>query len=58
MLKSHQMSPNRGESCIDSPDLIKKTEKQQKNPSIKYFQYAAIAALNHEEIGKNPEKIT
>ena len=52
------MSPNRGESCIDSPDLIKKTEKQQKNPSIKYFQYAAIAALNHEEIGKNPEKIT
>ena len=58
--KSHKINPNSGGSYIDSPDWIK-----NKNATInlinkkdnKYFQYSVTAALNYEEIGKNPERI-
>ena len=39
-----------------------KTIKTTKNPIYKkdnkYLQYAVAVLLNHEEIGKNPERIT
>ena len=39
-----------------------KTKKTTKNPIYKkdnkYLQYAVAVPLNHEEIGKNPERIT
>ena len=40
----------------------KKIKKSTRNPinknDNKCFQYAAIVTLNHEKIGKNPERIT
>ena len=56
--KCHKINPNRGGSYIDSPDQIKKKEATI-NPIIKRdnksFQYTVTVALNHKEIGKNPE---
>ena len=59
--KCHKINPNCGGSYIDSPDWVK-----HKKPTInpinkqdnKCFQHALTVALNHEEIGKNPERIT
>ena len=57
--KCHKINPNRGGSYINSPDWIK-NKKATINPinkkDNKCFQYAII--LNHEEIRKNPERIT
>ena len=59
--KCHKINPNRGGSYIDSPDWIK-SKKATINPiNEKYnksFQYTVTVALNDEEIGKNPERIT
>ena len=48
-------------SYINSPDWVK-NKKATINPinkkDNKYFQYAITVALNHEEIGKHPERIT
>ena len=33
--KCHKVNPNRGGSCIDSPDWIKNKKKQKEIPSIK-----------------------
>ena len=59
--KCHKINPNRGGSYINSPDWIK-NKKATINPinkkDNKYFQYTVTVALNHEEIGKTPEKIT
>ena len=59
--KYHKINPNHGGSNIDSPDLIK-NKKATINPIIvkdnKYFQYAVIVALSHEEVKKDPQKIT
>ena len=46
---------------MDSPDWIKNKKATIIPINKKYnkcFQYAVTVALNHEEIGKNPEKIT
>ena len=59
--KCQKMNPNRGGSYIDSPDWIK-----NKKPAINSinkkdnncFQYAITAALNHEEMKKDPQRIT
>ena len=50
----------RGGSYIDSPDWIKnkKTTINPINDNDKYFQYAATVALNHEEIGRNSQRIS
>ena len=54
-------NPNRGRSYINSPDCIK-NKKATINPINKRynegFRYPVTAALNHEEIRKNPERIT
>ena len=50
-----------GGSYIDSPDLIK-NKKATLNPidkkDNKCFQYAVTVVLNHEEIRKDPQRIT
>ena len=58
--KCYKINPNRGGSYIDSPNWIK-TKKQQQIQSKKdnkYFQYAVTVTLNHEEIKKDPQRIT
>ena len=59
--KCHKINPNCSRSYIDSPDWIK-NKKAIINPfnkkSNKCFQYAVTVALNHEQIGKQPERIT
>ena len=56
--KFHKINSNRsGGSYIDYPDWIKKQNPINKNDN-KCFQNAVTVALNHDKIGKNPEKIT
>ena len=59
--KYHKTNLNRDGSYVGSPDWIK-NKKAIINPiNKKYnnsFQYAVTVALNHEEIRKNPERIT
>ena len=60
--KLHKISINRGGgSYIDSPDWIK-NKKATINPinknDDKCMQYAIIVALNYEQIGNNPERIS
>ena len=57
----HKISLNRGSSYIKSPEWIKNkgviiNPKNTKND--KCFQYAIIAALNHQNIGHQPERIS
>ena len=58
--KCHNKNPNSDGSYIDSLDWIK-NKKATTNPinkkDNKCSQYIATIALNHEKIGKNPEKI-
>ena len=56
----HKISLNRGGSYINSPDWIKH-KKATINPKSKdsnCFRDAVTAALNHEEIRYNPERIS
>ena len=59
--KCHKINPNHGGSNIDSPDWIE-NKKVTTNPinkkDDKYFQCAVTVAVNNEEIGNNPERIT
>ena len=59
--KCHKINLNCGGSYIDFLDWIK-SKKGTINPinrkDKKCFQYAVTFTLNHEEIGKNPERIT
>ena len=46
---------------VDSPDWIKNkkaTVNPINNKDNRCFQYIVTIALNHEEIGKNPGRIT
>ena len=57
--KCHKITPNRGESYIDSPDRIKNrkwTTNSINKKDNKYFQYAVTFTLNHEEIKKQSAK--
>ena len=58
--KLHKTSLNRRGSFIDSPEWLKNKMAtiNPKNNDDKWFQYALIAALNHEQIKKNPQRIT
>ena len=59
--KCHKINPNRGGSYINSPDWIK-NKKATINPinikDKKLFQFALTVSLNHEEIKKDPQRIT
>ena len=56
----HKVYLNRDESYTDSSDWIKikKATSNSINDKDKCFQYAAIVALNHIEIGKNLQRIS
>ena len=57
--KCHKINPNHGGSYIDSPDWIKnkKATINHVNDNDKCFQYAAKAALRHEDGTKLPRNI-
>ena len=59
--KCHKINPNCGRSYISSLVWIK-SKKTAINPinkkDNKCFQYVATVVSNHEELGKNPERIT
>ena len=52
--KRHKINPSRGGSYIDSPDWINPINKKDN----KCFQHAVTVALNHQEITKDPQRIT
>ena len=56
----HKISLNRGGSYIDSPDWIKhkKATINSKSKDNKCFRDGKTAALNHEKIKDNPERIS
>ena len=57
--KCHKINFICGGSNIDSPEWIKKLKAKINHfnkKDNKCFQYAILVALNHEEIGKHPEK--
>ena len=56
----HKISLNRGGSYIDSPEWLKNkgVTINPKNDDDDCFKYALTVALNHEEIGSNPQRIT
>ena len=57
--RHHKISLNRSGLYIDSPDWIKdkKATINPKNKDNKCFKYVITAALNHEKIRKNPQRI-
>ena len=56
----HKISLNRGGSYIDSLKWLKnkKATINPQNNDDKCFQYALTAALNYEQIKKNPQRIS
>ena len=56
----NKKSLSRGRSFIDSPEWLKnkKATISPKNNDGKCFQHALTAALNHEQIKKNPQGIS
>ena len=56
----HKTDLNRAKSYIKSPEWIlnKRATKNPKNKDNKCFQYSIAAALNHQKIGNNPERIS
>ena len=58
--KLHKISLNRSESYIDPPDWIKnkKATLNPKNKDNECFKYAITVVLNHEEIKKDPQRIS
>ena len=56
----HKIGLNRGSSYIDSPDWIKNkhaTINPKNTKDNKCMQHSIIAALHHQEIKKNPQRI-
>ena len=59
--KCQKTNLNRGRSHLDFPDWIKikkPTANLINKKHNKYFQYAVTVSLNHEEIKKDPQRIT
>ena len=56
----HEVNLKRWKSYIKSPDWIlhKRVTINPKNKDKKCFQYSIAAALNHQEIGNHPERIS
>ena len=56
--KFHRISLNRSGSYIVSPNSLKniKATIDPRNNDDKCFQYAVSAALNHEQIKKDPQR--
>ena len=59
--KCDKINPSCGRSYIDSPDWIKNRKviiNSNNKKGNKYFQCAVTVTLNHEDIGKNSERVT
>ena len=59
--KSHKIISQQGEPYIGSPDWIRNQNaiiNLINKKDNKYFQYAVTFVLNHEEIKKDPQRIT
>ena len=58
--KLHKISLRRAGSYIDSPKWIKnkKATINPKNEDNCCFQYALVAALNHDKIDNHPERVS
>ena len=59
--KCHKINPNPGGSYINFPDWMKSkkvTTNCISKKDNKCFQYAVTVTLNHEEIRKDPQRIT
>ena len=57
----HKIILNRGGSYIDSPEWLKNkgvTINPKNDDDDDCFKYALTVALNHEEIGSNPQRIS
>ena len=56
----HKISLKRGESYIDSPEWLKNKGAtiNPKNKDNECFKYATTVALNHQNIEKNPQRIS
>ena len=56
----HKIGLKRGESYIKSSEWLINTRAtiDAKNNDGNCFQYAMIVALNHQNVGNNPEKIS
>ena len=56
----HKISLNRGGSYIDSPKWLKNKAAtiNSKNKDNEWFKYPSKIALNHEKIGKDPQRIS
>ena len=56
----HKIDLKRGKSYIKSPEWIlnKRATINPKNKDNKCFQHSITVALNHQEIGNNPERIS
>ena len=57
----HKISLNRGSSYIISPQWLKikgATIYPENTMDNECFNYAIIAALHHQEIGRNPQRIS
>ena len=57
----HQISLNKGSSCIKSSDWLKNkgaTIIPKNTEDNECFKYAITTALHHQEIGRNPQRIS
>ena len=56
----HRLNLTRGSSYVLLPDLLmkKKAIINPKNSDMECFKWAVIAAMNWEEIGNNPERVS
>ena len=60
MIHCNKISLNRGGSYIDSPECLKNkgVTINLKNDDNDCFKYALTVALNNQEIGSNPQRIS
>ena len=56
----HRLNLTRGSSYVPLPDWLmkKKAMINPKNSDVECFKWAVIAAMNWEEIGNNPERVS
>ena len=56
----HKISLKRGKSYIDSPEWLKNKGAtiNPKNKDNECFKHAITVALNHQNIGKNPQRVS
>ena len=56
--KCHETSLNHCGFYIDSSELLKKWKKHYESKKQRCFKYSVTDTINHENIGKHPERIS